>query len=955
MTFQTDLVIGTAVLILGITWMLTRRVRTTGLSKASRAKLAAVIDTSSNAILQLSKEGLVQSANERLLHLTGRGLSEVAGMSVDALLQISPQDPQVLQHLAEGLASQRSFHIEIPCLPKSGAVCWLLFTFTPSFGRGQRLASYVGVGADVTNHRRMEEDLVRINRHNELLLNAAGEGIYGLDHHGNISFINPAAARITGWDAGDLIGKPASSILHQLKINYLPGTQEDHFIGAAFLDGSVLIGDADYFRRKDGTQFPVEYTSTAIRESGKVVGTVVIFRDITDRKLKEGMRARQARQSALRADIGFALAASDSLRSILQRCAQAIVKHLDGALARVWTLHPEENVLELETGSGADIATDPHFNRIPVGSTEVGIVAKERVPKTTNDLLSDLNVTDLDWIRREKIVSFVGFPLFVENRLVGVIAMYSKSRLPEDTVELLGAVTDSIAQGIVRKRSEEKVIEQAALLDKSQDAIIVMELSNKCAYWNKSAERLYGWPAKEAQGKKVDQLIFHDASYFARAKDAVIRTSEWKGECCQVTRGDEPFIVESQWTLVHDEAGTPKSILIINTDISERKKIEAQFLRTQRMESIGTLAGGIAHDLNNVLAPILLSVEILKEKFKDDQSRRMLSILESSAKRGAGMVKQVLTFARGVDGERALLQTRHLIKEVGKIIGETFPKTIKLRINVAENLWTTMGDATQLHQVLVNLAVNARDAMPDGGSLTITAENTILEPSQVDPQSGARPGFYVVIKVSDTGTGIPPEVLEKIFEPFFTTKEIGKGTGLGLSTVLSIVKSHEGFLQVQTEINKGTTFLVHIPALEHAQNPAGETEERQMPNGHGETILAVDDEASVLSMTRETLETFGYRVLTARDGTEAIAVYSAHRDEIKGVLTDMLMPFMDGPATIRVLRKLNPSVRIIAASGLMDNDKVKDSTGMDNISFLMKPYTAEKLLATIHRVLSAEN
>ena len=955
MTLHTDLVVGAVLSVLGMAWMLTRKVRTTGLSRSNRAKLAAGIETSDSAVLLVNQEGLVESVNERLLHLSGRSLSEAVGMPVDALLQLSSQDPPLLQQLQEGFASQRSFHLEIPCFQKSGTVCWILFAFTPGFDRKKRLSGYVGVGADVTNHRRMEEDLVRVNRRNELLLNAAGEGIYGLDLYGNISFANPAAARITGWEAAELIGKPASSILHQLRINYLPGAQEDHFIGAAFLDGSVLIGDADYFRRKDGTQFPVEYTSTAIRETGKVVGTVVIFRDITDRRLKESMRARQARQSALRADIGFALAASDSLGSILQRCAQAIVKHLEGALARVWTVHPEENVLELEIGSSADILTEPQVTRIPVGSTEVGIVAKERVPKTTNDLLNDLNVTDRDWIRRERIASFVGFPLFVENRLVGVIAMYSKSRLPEDTIELLGAVTDSIAQGIVRKRSEEKVVEQAALLDKSQDAIIVMEMSNRCSYWNKSAERLYGWSAKEAQGRNVDQLIFHDASYFARAKEAVIRTSEWKGECCQVTRGDEPFIVESQWTLVHDEAGTRKSILIINTDVSERKKIEAQFLRTQRMESIGTLAGGIAHDLNNVLAPILLSVEILKEKFKDDQSRRMLSILESSAKRGAGMVKQVLTFARGVDGERAVLQTRHLIKEVGKIIGETFPKTIKLRVNVAENLWTTMGDATQLHQVLVNLAVNARDAMPEGGSLTITAENIILEPSQVDPQNGAKPGFYVVIKVSDTGTGIPAEVLEKIFEPFFTTKEVGKGTGLGLSTVLSIVKSHGGFLQVQTAMNKGTTFLVHIPALEHAQNPSGETEERAMPNGNGETILAVDDEASVLSMTRETLETFGYRVLTAKDGTEAIAVYSAHREEIKGVLTDMLMPFMDGPATIRVLRKLNPSVKIIAASGLMDNEKVKDSTGMDNISFLMKPYTAEKLLTTIHRVLSAEN
>jgi CheY-like chemotaxis protein len=263
-----------------------------------------------------------------------------------------------------------------------------------------------------------------------------------------------------------------------------------------------------------------------------------------------------------------------------------------------------------------------------------------------------------------------------------------------------------------------------------------------------------------------------------------------------------------------------------------------------------------------------------------------------------------------------------------------------------------MGDATQLHQVMVNLTVNARDAMPEGGTLTITAENTIVDAAQENNPASAKPGFYVVIKVKDSGTGIPREVLDKIFEPFFTTKEMGKGTGLGLATVLGIVKSHGGFVQVQTEVNKGTTFLIYLPALEGAPQPQAETEDRRPPSGNGELLLAVDDEAAVLSITKETLENFGYRVVTAKDGTEAVAVYTAHRNEIKGVLTDMLMPFMDGPATIRVLKKMDPNVRIIASSGLMDNEKVKNATGMDNIAFLMKPYTADKLLQTVHKVLS---
>ena len=254
--------------------------------------------------------------------------------------------------------------------------------------------------------------------------------------------------------------------------------------------------------------------------------------------------------------------------------------------------------------------------------------------------------------------------------------------------------------------------------------------------------------------------------------------------------------------------------------------------------------------------------------------------------------------------------------------------------------------------MLLNLTVNARDAMPNGGTINVFAENVIIE--EALGEGGAQtppPGFYVVVKVSDNGTGIPKEVLDKIFEPFFTTKEVGKGTGLGLSTVLGIIKSHNGLVQVQTEVNRGTTFVVYLPAQEAAQMLAVESELKNLPTGNGELILAVDDEASVLSMTKETLETFGYRVITARDGAEAVAVYSAHKDEIRGVLTDMLMPHMDGPATIRVLKKLDPNVRIIAASGLFDADKVKDATGLDKIAFLMKPYTAENLLKTVHQVL----
>jgi len=917
-------------------------------------KLAQVIDKSEHAVLLAKPDGSIEWVNPAFTRISGYEATNVHGKLLGAVLLGSLHSPKAVQQIKNALMARKSYNLDMLCAHKDGHRYWLSLHLLPVLDSSEKLTNFIGVGADITAQKRTDDETLRITRRNEMFLNAAGEGIFGLDLQGAITFINPAAGRMTGWEPSELSGKPASTILRQLRMAKPTASQEPHFLAATYQDGTILIGDADQFKRKDGTIFPVEYTSTAIREGNNVVGAVFIFRDITDRKQTESLRSRQTRQFAFRADVAFALAGTDTLTNVLQRCAQSVVKHLDGAFARIWTLNGEENILELQASAGLYTQTDGRYSRIPVGDgAKVGLIARDRIPQMTNDLINDPQVSDRDWVKREKLTAFVGFPLFVENRLVGVMAMFSKNPLPGDTFELLGAVADSIAQGIVRKRAEEKVAEQANLLDKSQDAICVIDMSHRFTFWNKSAERLYGWTGKEACGRPADELLYRDRSYFDRAKKEVMEKGEWRGECCQVTQGDESVIVESQWTLVPDDTGRPKSILMVNTDVSEKKKIENQFLRTQRMESIGTLAGGIAHDLNNVLAPILMSVDILKQKLKDDQSKRMLAILESSAKRGADMVKQVLTFARGVDGERVLLQTRHLIKEVVKIVNETFPKTIQLKSNIAENLWTVVGDATQLHQVMVNLTVNARDAMPEGGQLTLTAENTVVEPNQTDNPAGAKPGFYVVITVKDSGTGIPREILDKIFEPFFTTKEMGKGTGLGLATVLGIVKNHGGFVQVQTEVGKGTAFVIYLPALEGSGNlKPSDVEQRAAPSGNGELILAVDDEVSVLSMTKETLETFGYRVLTAKDGTEAVATYSANRKEIKGVLTDMLMPFMDGPATIRVLKKMDPNIKIIAASGLMDNEKVKDATGMDNIAFLMKPFTAEKLLNAVHKALT---
>ena len=506
-----------------------------------------------------------------------------------------------------------------------------------------------------------------------------------------------------------------------------------------------------------------------------------------------------------------------------------------------------------------------------------------------------------------------------------------------------------------RKQADEKIREQATLLDNAQEAIGVRSLEHNLIYWNKGAERLYGWTKEEAIGKNPIEFMFKDKEeppQLIAAKRIILEKGEWTGELHQVTKDGKELIVESRWTLVRDGEEKPKSILVINTDITEKKKLEEQALRAQRMESIGMLAGGIAHDLNNVLTPITLSIQMLKEKFKDGQSQKLLIILEKNSQRGANLIKQIMLFARGVEGECKPLQVPHIISEIEKVIKETFPRNIEIRTDMQKDLFTISGDATQLHQVIMNLCVNARDAMLDGGILSVTASNFYVDESYARMNIESRVGQYIIITVSDTGTGIPPKIMGRIFEPFFTTKESGKGTGLGLSTSLGIVKSHGGFIDVQSEVGKGTTFRVYLSAIK-TEIQRTEEHKLELPVGYGELILVAEDEGSIREITSSTLETYGYKVLTAEDGAQAVAEYAQNTNKIKVILMDMMMPVMDGCASIRAVRKINPEVKIIAVSGLAEKDKLKNVADHAN-AFLPKPYTAEKLLKTIHEVLSAK-
>ena len=489
-------------------------------------------------------------------------------------------------------------------------------------------------------------------------------------------------------------------------------------------------------------------------------------------------------------------------------------------------------------------------------------------------------------------------------------------------------------------------LDEAAIVATTDQRGVITYVNDRfCEISKYSREELLG------QDHRIINSGFHPKEFIREIWTTIANGKVWRGELRNRAKDGSIYWVDTTIVPFLDEHGKPFQYTAIRYEITERKLAEEHLLRAQRMESIGTLAGGIAHDLNNILSPILMSVDMLQLNNRSSEAARWLSIIRENTERGADMVKMVLTFARGMAGERVSVQVKHVIKDLITVLKETLPKTIQVKFDISPELWIVSADPTQIHQVLMNLCINARDAMPLGGMLSIKAENIVVDENYAHMDPEATPGKYVMIVVKDTGSGMTPDVTARIFDPFFTTKEIGKGTGLGLSTALTIVHSHGGFVNVYSEVGKGTRFSIYLPSIEQTVSDDKQPDESHYLAGDGEVILVVDDESSILETTRATLEKFNYRVLTATDGADAVGVFAKNRDEIALVLTDMSMPFLDGVGAIRSIRRIDPTVKVIAMSGLMNTEKAADLEGLNVAEFLTKPYTAEELLTKISTTL----
>ncbi len=507
-----------------------------------------------------------------------------------------------------------------------------------------------------------------------------------------------------------------------------------------------------------------------------------------------------------------------------------------------------------------------------------------------------------------------------------------------------------------RKQAEERIREQAELLNQTSDAIYVCSMNDVITVWNRGAEKMFGWLASEILGCRSMETLVSPAVHgmAEEIKHHTLEQGDWFGELDFVSKTGSQIAGDVRVSLVNSSPNMPKFFLVLVTDITEKKQMEAKFMRAQRMESIGTLAGGVAHDLNNIFSPILLSLPLLRYPLDPADLNETLNLVESSAKRGALIVKQLLTYARGRSGKKINMQLAHLVKDMDNIIRETFPRNITVDFQRIQELWIVQGDPTQIHQILLNLCVNARDAMPQGGTLRVEMENRLLDEDFARGNPESKAGPYVCIRVSDTGTGILPEHIDKIFDPFFTTKEIGKGTGLGLATVLGIVKTHGGFIKVNSTVGQGTTLEVFLPATPEAAEAVVHAKTPNLPRGNGETLLVVDDEENIRDITGRILTRHGYRVLSAANGIEAKSLYDQNRATISIVLADYMMPNLDGLQLARALHRMNPEVRIILSSGVTEaltDGIIAEFKTYGVIEQIAKPYTADILLNMLYDIL----
>jgi PAS domain S-box-containing protein len=869
-------------------------------------------------LMLIALDGQIVEANQAAVDLYGYSREELLKLNLKQLRLDHDQKAlrnQMERALTEGVLFE-SLHAR-----KDGTEVTVEVSSRGVMVEGRQML--LSVIRDITDRKRAEATL----RESEAKLRAIFEGsmdAIGVAKDGLQVFANASYLKLYGFrNIEELAGTPVLDNIAPSHRQQILGFALDRAAGrpvATFYETRCL--------KTDGTEFDAEVSVSTYQLGGETY-TVGSIRDITDRKRARTALARDEAELTAIYDHApvMMLLISNDLKVL--RMNQAALEFSGKTHESAVGTPPGEMLGCLHAlddprgcGFGPDCASCPlrvHvLDTFKTGTTHRRIETRPR------------------FVRGREVLD------------VTLLASTAQVAIESDVLVLL--CLEDISQ---QKLAEQHVREQAALLDVTRDAIMVLDSDDLVTYWNRSAERIYGFSAAEALGHKAGDLFpAVDPSEKETIKRAIWEHGEWMGEIRRVGKADKALRIQRRVNLLRDRNGDPRGVLLVDTDITEAKRVEEQFLRAQRLDSLGSLASGVAHDLNNVFTPIMMSIEMLDALTHETHEREMVQLLADSTRRGTDIVRQLLLFSRGSDSPRSEVNATLVIRELRRMVVETFPKNIRLSTQAPADIWPIRGDQTQLHQVLLNLCINARDAMPQGGRLTVGAENVHVDDKFASCQLNAKPGPHVLIRVADTGTGIPPEAIEKIFDPFFTTKPIGEGTGLGLATALGIVRSHDGFITVKSAPGAGSEFSVYLPAMASTAGTSADQTARQNRRGNGELVLVVDDEANIRTMVQRTLNNHGYETAGVSDGAEALKFVAGNGTNVRLVVTDLIMPNADGMQLVRELRHLHPQLPIVTISGTQGHRAEFEKLPPPRIRYLSKPFSIDDLLAVVHEALA---
>ena len=785
-------------------------------------------------------------------------------------------------------------------------------------------------------------------------LDASVNAIVLTDRSGAVQWVNPAFCALTGYTADEAVGRNPRDLV---KSGH-HGPEFYRGIWDTILSGRVWHGET-VNRRKDGSLYTEEQAITPVRDAhGEITHFIAVKQDVTERKRAEADLRASAQVAAVAAAIGLSLNAADSLTNALQRCADALLSHLDVALARIWTLNGDSNVLELKASAGLRPDLAREYDRVPLGQSRIGRIASERRPHLTNDVLRDPELSEQEWARREGIIAFAGHPLVLGDRVVGVMAVVARRPLPDTVMAAMSSLADHIALGIERHRTTEalRVTEERMrfALESTRVGIWDYDYLSNALTWSEILELQYGLQPGTFGGT-LDAYVSRIHPDDRQSALVAMREAERTGADFtlehRLIRADGGVRwAQSAGRIILGPTRQPVRGIGISLDITARRKLEEQYQQAQKMEAVGRLAAGVAHDFNNLLTAILGYCELMIAELPPEDSRRSdLEEIHKAGTRGAGLTRQLLAFSRKQIVEPRPLDLNAVVEGMKPMLARLIGEDVDVSVRLSSDVATVVADPAQVEQILMNLAVNARDAMPRGGMLTIATENVELDEHYAATHAEVKPGPYVALTVSDTGTGMTPDVQARLFEPFYTTKEAGKGTGLGLATVHGIVKQHGGHVGLYSEVGSGSSFHVYLPRTRAAQ-VVPEVRAQTGQIGGTETILVVEDAEGLRQLVRRVLERQGYTVFEAANANEALAKL-AQAPAVDLLLTDVIMPGASGPELTQQIVEQRPAIKVIYMSGYTEDAISHHGVLNPGVAFLHKPFTSKALGRKIRQLL----